>query len=167
MILRTDIKIHWKKILTCKGCSENLLFYYSGPWRQRQMLVLWQRRLNLPTIIPLHFVAMWEITANGQSDKMASDMELLMKQRCVTEISLCGKKLHQVTFIDTYWKFMETKHWMWAQWGSGWCISAVVTATWKTSCVPESRADFYEHGMQAFVHCWRKCIANGGDYVEQ
>ena len=25
MILRTDIKIHWKKILTCKGCSENLL----------------------------------------------------------------------------------------------------------------------------------------------
>jgi hypothetical protein len=28
-------------------------------------------------------------------------------------------------------------------------------------------ADFYECGMQALVHCWRKCIANGGDYVEK
>jgi len=28
-------------------------------------------------------------------------------------------------------------------------------------------ADFYECGMQALVHCWRKCIASGGDYVEK
>jgi hypothetical protein len=28
-------------------------------------------------------------------------------------------------------------------------------------------ADFYECGMQALVYCWRKCIANGGDYVEK
>jgi hypothetical protein len=28
-------------------------------------------------------------------------------------------------------------------------------------------ADFYECGMQALVHRWRKCIANGGDYVEK
>jgi hypothetical protein len=26
-------------------------------------------------------------------------------------------------------------------------------------------ADFYECGMKALVHRWRKCIANGGDYV--
>jgi len=32
-----------------------------------------------------------------------------------------------LTFIDACWMFMETKHWMWAQWGSGWCVSAVVT----------------------------------------
>jgi hypothetical protein len=25
----------------------------------------------------------------------------------------------------------------------------------------------YERCMQALVHRWRKCIANGGDYVEK
>jgi len=34
---------------------------------------------------------------------------------------------------------------------------------WATS----AGADFYERGMQALVHRWRKCIANGGDYVEK
>jgi hypothetical protein len=28
-------------------------------------------------------------------------------------------------------------------------------------------ADFDECGMQALVHCWRKCIANGGDQVKK
>ena len=28
-------------------------------------------------------------------------------------------------------------------------------------------ADFYEHGMQALVHRWRKYIVNGGDYVKK
>jgi len=42
---------------------------------------------------------------------------------------------------------------------------AVVRAVkqWATSV----GADFYECGMQALVHRWRKCIANGGDYVEK
>jgi len=42
---------------------------------------------------------------------------------------------------------------------------AVVRAVkqWTTS----AGADFYERGMQALVHRWRKCIANGGDYVEK
>ena len=42
---------------------------------------------------------------------------------------LCGKKWHPLGFVDTYWMFMETKQRMWAQWGSGWCISAMATAT--------------------------------------
>jgi len=42
---------------------------------------------------------------------------------------------------------------------------AVVQAVkqWATS----AGADFYECGMQALVHHWQKCIANGGDYVEK
>jgi len=42
---------------------------------------------------------------------------------------------------------------------------AVVRAVkqWATS----AGADFYECGMQALVHRWRKCIANGADYVEK
>jgi len=33
--------------------------------------------------------------------------------------------------------------------------------------VTSAGADFYERGMHALVHRWRKCIANGGDYVEK
>jgi histone-lysine N-methyltransferase SETMAR len=42
---------------------------------------------------------------------------------------------------------------------------AIVRAVkqWATS----AGADFYERSMQTLVHCWRKCIANGGDYVEK
>jgi hypothetical protein len=28
-------------------------------------------------------------------------------------------------------------------------------------------ADWYECGMQALFHRWRKCIANGGDNIEK
>jgi len=41
--------------------------------------------LNLPANIPLNFVAVRQMTAEGQSDKMASDMEVRMKQGCVIE----------------------------------------------------------------------------------
>jgi len=34
---------------------------------------------------------------------------------------------------------------------------------WATS----AGADFYECGMPALVHHWRKCTANGGVYVEK
>jgi len=40
--------------------------------------------LNLLTYIPVHFVAMQQMAAEGQSDKMASDMEVHMKQSCDT-----------------------------------------------------------------------------------
>jgi len=28
-------------------------------------------------------------------------------------------------------------------------------------------ANFYEHRLQALIHCWQKCIANGGDHAEK
>jgi len=34
---------------------------------------------------------------------------------------------------------------------------------WVTS----TGADLYTHSMRALVHCWQKCIANGGEYVEK
>jgi len=62
--------------------------------------------------------------------QMASDIEACMKQRC----SSMWKKLHPLTSIDTSWTFLETKNCMQAQWG--WCVSAVVTVTWKTRLIP-------------------------------
>jgi hypothetical protein len=41
--------------------------------------------LNLLANIPLSFVAVQQMTAEEQSDKMASDMEVQMEQRCVIE----------------------------------------------------------------------------------
>ena len=43
------------------------------------MLLIWQLRLSVPTNILLHFVAMLQMTSEGQSDKMASNMEVRMK----------------------------------------------------------------------------------------
>ena len=59
------------------------------------------------------------------------------------------KKLHPVTFIDACWMFTETKQWMLAQWGSGWRVSAVATATYKTSHVPDGHAHLSHHEMKS------------------
>jgi len=85
------------------------------------------------------------MTAEGQSDKMASDMEVRMKQRCVIEF------LHPVTFIDACWTFTETKQWMLAQWGSGWHVSAVATTTWKASHVLDGHAQLSHHEMKSVL----------------
>ena len=39
-----------------------------------------------------HFGAMWQMAAEGQSEIMASDTEVHMKQRCGTETLQVGKK---------------------------------------------------------------------------
>ena len=49
------------------------------------MMVVWQQRLNLPTNIPVHLVADRQMAAEGQSDRMVSNMEVCMEQRCFTE----------------------------------------------------------------------------------
>ena len=74
------------------------------------------------------------------------------------------KKRHAFTFTDACWSFWrpnsEFQH---TQWGTGCCVSVLAT-------VIESHLHwcrFYECGMQTPVHCWWKCIANGGHYVEK
>jgi len=73
----------------------------------------------------------------------------------------CGNKWHPLTLIDICWMFMETKHWMWALWGAGLCVSAVMTAT----------VDYLHwcRHLQVWLagSCYLswKCIATGGIYV--
>ena len=106
--------------------------------------------------------AMWQMAAEEQSDKMASDMEVHMKQKYMAEFLHTEKKhQHPMTLINTCWTFMESKEWMWAPWGGGWCVSALVTD------VTSAGADLYEGGMQALAHHWWECTANGGDCVEK
>ena len=59
------------------------------------------------------------------------------------------KRLHPLTFINVCWTFMETIQWMLAQWCGGWHVSAVATATWKTSHVLDSHAQLSHHEMKS------------------
>jgi len=54
-----------------------------------------------------------------------------------------------MTFIDACWMFAETKQWMLAQWGDGWCVLAVATVTWKTIHVPDGHAQLSHHKMKS------------------
>ena len=69
------------------------------------MLVGWQLRLNLPTNIPLHFVAVQQMAAEGQCDKSASDMEVCMERRCGFEFlhveKMAPTDIHQC-FLNVY-----------------------------------------------------------------
>jgi len=47
--------------------------------------------------------------------------------------------------------------------GGGWYISAAATKQWVTS----TGANCYEYGVQALVHCWSKCVTNGGGCEEK
>ena len=50
-----------------------------------------QLRLNLPANVPLYVVAVQWMAAEGQSDKMTSDIEEHMKQICGNEF-FCAEK---------------------------------------------------------------------------
>ena len=71
----------------------------------------------------------------------------------------CGKKLHLLTSINACWMFMKTKqrceH---SEAGGG-----AFQQWWQWQWVISSAADLEECSMQALVHHWWKCIANGGD----
>ena len=51
--------------------------------------------------------------------------------------------------FNACWTFTETKQWMLAQWGGGWRVSAVATATFQTSHVLDSHAQLSHHEMKS------------------
>ena len=101
------------------------------------------------------------MAAEGQSDTMASDMEVYTKERCASELLHTAKSVHPLTFTDACWTFLEIEQWMWAQRGVG----GEFQQSWQQVTSPG--ADCYMHGTQALVHLWQKCTANGDNYVEK
>ena len=63
--------------------------------------MLWQWRLNLPVDISLSFAAVRQMEAEGQSDRMVSDMEMLMKQRCLVEF-FHEEKIEKTALTDIH-----------------------------------------------------------------
>jgi len=64
-------------------------------------------------------------------------------------------------FIDACWTLVKTS--------SGCEHSEAVGDTFQLwqQWVTIAGADFYERSMQAFVHHWQKCTANGDDHAEK
>jgi len=137
--------------------------YYVGPQCQRWMLVVWKQRLNLLTNILLHVVVLRQMAAEGQSDKMASDMEVCMEQRHLTEF-LRGKNgthWHPLMFAERWWRpnsgyeLREAVSSAFQQW---YCNSSCEAAV-KHWC------RFVQRWHAGFAHHWQKCI--GGDYMKR
>ena len=87
---------------------------------------------------------MQQMAAKGQSDKMASDMEVPMKQGCVTEflhvekitpinIHHCSLNVYGYQPVDV----STVRQWV--------CVSAVMTAKCKTSHVSDRHAQLSHH----------------------
>jgi len=148
------------------------------------MLLVWQQKLNLPVNIPSHFVAVWQVAAQGQFDKMVSDMEVHVKQRDGTEFvheeKMAPTDIHQ-HLVNVY----GDQRWMWAQRGSVWCISAVAAMMWKRSHVRDGHTQLAHHktksisiGSSAQIdRVWNQgtvhrakyllqCVENNGGSVE-
>ena len=89
------------------------------------------------------------MAAEGQSDKKCYLTQKSRWNKGVELNSSTWKKLHTLTFTDTWWTFTETKQGILAQWGCGWCFSAVVTGMWKTSHAANGLAQLSHHKMKS------------------
>jgi len=105
------------------------------------------------------------MAAEGQSDRIAFDMEVDLKKRCVV------KFLHveEMAPTDTYQCLLNIfgEQTVDVSTVRRWVVHFIMMALWKTNHILDSHADFYEHSMQAFYHPRQKCIAYGGDCLEK
>ena len=83
----------------------------------------------------------------------------------------CGKdgtQWHSSTLGEHLWR---PEHIMWAQWGNGWCVSAVhetrETATWKTTVFRMAMHSCHNMKWRAPELAHSHKLANDGDYSEK
>jgi len=88
---------------------------------------------------------------------------ICMKQRCWIGFLHAEKKC-------THWhSWMLTEH-LWRQ--NSECehseaMGGAFQQWWQRQWTKSAGTNFYECSMQALAHCWWKCLANGGDYIEK
>ena len=104
---------------------------------------------ELPTNIPLHFVAMPQIAAEGQSDEVASGMEMCMKQRCGIKFLYVEK----IAPIDVQWCLLNACGDRTVDVST--VMVGVVLLQWQQLWFASTDADFYKRSMGAFVHLWK------------
>ena len=101
------------------------------------------------------------MAAEEQSDKMASDMEVCMKQRYIIEFIHAGK----IIPIAIHWA-LQNIH-------GDQTVDVSVVRWWvvrfsSSNSVSSPLAYIFTRcGMDALVHHWQKCAANGGECAEK
>lgn len=111
------------------------------------------------------------MAAEGQFEKKWCLVRNCLWRKGVKLNSSMQKELQPLMFTDTYWMFWRPNSGC-EHWGSGWCISATVTATWKTSPVLDGHAQLSYKAVTDTR--WRASSpahlhesANGDDCVEK
>jgi len=131
------------------GCSKSNAFYYIMLVHKVRGRHYWHGRICW-IFPPIFHVAVRQTSADRHSWQNS------VWHGSTYEAKICNsipsfrkkKKMHPFTLISTCWTFVETKQWMWAQWGSGWSIPAVVMVTQKISHVPDSNTQMSHHKME-------------------
>jgi len=74
------------------------------------------------------------------------------------------------TNICTCWHLSTLSKLLWRPYSGCWqnaTVGRTFQQWWQQQWVTSIEVNFYEHGIQALVCCWRKCIANGSNYTEK
>lgn len=124
-------------------------------------IVRWSesRSWTFPPVF-LYILLLCDWWQQREYDKLACDIEVLMKQR----VSLNSSIQKKVLLIDICQHLLNVcgDQTVTVSAGRQWvvCFSNGNSRSWGW-------CNLYEHGIQVLVHCWRKWIANCGDYVEK
>ena len=106
------------------------------------------------------------MAVEGKVNRTVTDKEVCMKQRCVTEFLHVQKTLHPLTFFDACWILVETRQWMLAKQSSEWCISAVVTAKFKTGQIANGLEQLSHHEASQISSSVRITVLWSGHSVQ-
>ena len=125
--------------------------------------------MSNPANIPLHFVSVQQMAAEGQSDRMESDREVHVKQRCGIEFPHMEKmlptELHQC-LLNVYGDQTEdvstVKDGLHGQDFPSNYVTVAAVIYWVTS----TGVDFCKYIVQTHSSLAKMHI-NGGDYVEK
>ena len=123
-----------KKLLCCKwlyeGCSDSNVSYVIKLAHDVRGRCWWygNRGWTFPPVS--HYILLpcnrWQHRSSLTKWRLTWKC---MGRNGVSLNSSMWKTWHSLAFTDACWMFLKTKQWIWAQWGSGWCISAVATVT--------------------------------------
>ena len=138
-----------------KGCSESNASYF--------LMLSHNVRGGCMAVKPLPVceysitvVAMWQMAAEGHSDKMASNTEAYMKQNCVIEFL----HVEKLAPTDIHWRLLNVYEDQTVDVNTvRWCISAMTTTTVGHLCWWQ----FLQAWHAGSSSCWQKSTDSGGD----
>ena len=109
--------------------------------------------LNLPASISSCFVAVWQMAAEGQSDKKDVWYGNVYEAKGIPEFFHAEK----MASANIYWRLLNIygdQRSMLAQSSCGWYVSAILIAIWKKSHTLDGLAYLSYHKMKSIYQCF-------------